>query len=103
MLKIKGFNIPSIIMLDEEKKHLTKHFLEDGFNDYIIINDLENIDSNIIKISSIIVDTPSTVITVNYPDGFTFDNIECYIAFGYNLDFIFQIDIKRIRAHCIYR
>ena len=42
MLKIKGFNIPSIIMLDEEKKHLTKHFLEDGFNDYIINEDIEN-------------------------------------------------------------
>ena len=42
MLKIKGFNIPSIIMLDEEKKHFTKHFLEDGFNDYIINEDIEN-------------------------------------------------------------
>lgn len=42
MQKIKGFNIPSIIMLDEDKKHLSKHFLEDGFNDYIINEDIEN-------------------------------------------------------------
>lgn len=45
---------------------------------------MKNIDNNTIKISSIIVDTPSTVITVNYPDGFTFDNIECYIAMFYH-------------------
>ncbi|MGN1378909.1 MAG: ATP-binding protein [Bacilli bacterium] len=42
MQKIKGFNIPSIIMLDEDKKQLIKHFLEDGFNDYIINEDIEN-------------------------------------------------------------
>lgn len=42
MKKIKGFNIPVIIMLKEDKEHIKEHYLEDGFTDYILLNNLEN-------------------------------------------------------------
>ena len=42
MKEVKGFNIPVIIMLKEDKEHIKDHYLNDGFNDYILIDNLEN-------------------------------------------------------------
>ena len=47
MKEIEGFNIPVIIMLKEDKENIKNHYLEDGFNDYIILN---NIDSELDRI-----------------------------------------------------
>ena len=41
-IKKLNLDIPVMVMLDENNKKLGKHFIEDGFTDYIIINDLEN-------------------------------------------------------------
>ena len=37
--KIENFNIPVIIMLNKNKEKIKEHFLEDGFNDYLLIED----------------------------------------------------------------
>ena len=42
MQKIKDFKIPTIIMLKNDKENIKKHFLEDGFNDYLLIDSLES-------------------------------------------------------------
>ena len=42
MKKVNGFNSPVIIMLKEDKEHIKDHFVEDGFADYILLNNLEN-------------------------------------------------------------
>lgn len=42
MKKVKGFDSPVIIMLKEDKEHIKDHFIEDGFSDYILMNNLEN-------------------------------------------------------------
>lgn len=47
MQEINGFNTPAVVILDKDKEHLKKHYLEDGFNDYIIT---ENIDSDLDRI-----------------------------------------------------
>ncbi len=47
MKEIKGFDTPVIIMLKEDKEHIKEHFLEDGFSDYLL---LENIDSELERI-----------------------------------------------------
>lgn len=49
MQKINNFKVPSIIMLDENKKYLSKHYIEDGFSDYLINEDVENYLNKIIK------------------------------------------------------
>ena len=41
MKKIKDFDIPAIIMLNKDKENIRKHFLEDGFNDCILIDNIE--------------------------------------------------------------
>ena len=41
MKKIKGFNAPVIIMLKEDKEHIKEHFIDDGFDDYILLNNLD--------------------------------------------------------------
>ena len=45
--KIDGFNIPMVIMLDENKKHIKEQYIDDGFADYIM---LDNFDKEIEKI-----------------------------------------------------
>ena len=47
MQEIKGFDTPVVIMLKEDKEHIKEHFLEDGFSDYLL---LENIDSELERI-----------------------------------------------------
>ena len=44
MQKIKGFNTPCIVMLNESKKGLAKHFIEDGFSDYLINEDIDGLN-----------------------------------------------------------
>ena len=45
----KGFNVPTVVMLRQEKESLIKHYLEDGFDNYIIKEDLEKDFNKIIK------------------------------------------------------
>lgn len=45
--KLKDFNIPTIIILKEDKEHIKEHFLNDGFSDYIL---LKNLDSELNRI-----------------------------------------------------
>lgn len=40
--EIKDFNIPVIIMIDPNKENLKKHFLDEGFDNYILASDFEN-------------------------------------------------------------
>ncbi len=47
MQKVKGFRAPVIIMLKKDKDNIKDHFLEDGFKDYLLIN---NIDSELDRI-----------------------------------------------------
>ena len=42
MREIKGFNAPTIIMLKEDKEHFKEHYLEDGFNDYLLLDNIES-------------------------------------------------------------
>lgn len=42
MKEIKGFNTPVIIMLGEDKENIKDHYLDDGFSDYILLDNLEN-------------------------------------------------------------
>ena len=49
MQKIKGFSSPCIVMLNESKKGLAKHYIEDGFSDYIIIEDIDSLNKIIQK------------------------------------------------------
>ena len=44
MQKIKGFNTPCIVMLNESKKGLSKHYIEDGFSDYLINEDIDSLN-----------------------------------------------------------
>ena len=39
--ELKKFNIPVIVMLEKEKDFIKKHYIEDGFTDYILKNNLE--------------------------------------------------------------
>lgn len=41
MQEIKGFNTPVIIMLNEDKGHIKDHYLNDGFSDYLLLDNLE--------------------------------------------------------------
>ena len=49
MQKIKGFSSPCIVMLNESKKGLAKHYIEDGFSDYIINEDIDSLNKIIQK------------------------------------------------------
>ena len=49
MQKVKGFSSPCIVMLNESKKGLAKHYIEDGFRDYIIIEDIDILNKIIQK------------------------------------------------------
>ena len=49
MQKIKGFSSPCIVMLNESKKGLAKHYIEDGFSDYIINEDIDSLNKIIEK------------------------------------------------------
>ena len=40
--KIKGFNIPVIVMLKENKEQIKEHYLEDGFKDYLLIKNFKS-------------------------------------------------------------
>lgn len=40
--ELKNFDIPVIIMLDNGKEKIKEHYLEDGFNDYILVDNLDN-------------------------------------------------------------
>lgn len=39
--QIKGFNIPTIILLQKEKESIKEHYLEDGFTDYLLLDSLD--------------------------------------------------------------
>lgn len=45
----KGFNIPTVVMLKKEKESLKEHYIDDGFDDCIIKENLENDYDRIIK------------------------------------------------------
>ena len=49
MQKIKGFNTPCIVMINESKKGLAKHYIEDGFSDYLINEDIDSLNKIIEK------------------------------------------------------
>ena len=49
MQKVKGFSSPCIVMLNESKKGLAKHYIEDGFSDYIINEDNDSLNKIIQK------------------------------------------------------
>ena len=40
LMKIKKFNSKVIVMITSDKKHLKKHYIEDGFDDVILKDDL---------------------------------------------------------------
>ena len=40
--KIKGFNIPVIVMLKENKEQIKEHYIEDGFKDYLLIKNFKS-------------------------------------------------------------
>ena len=39
--EIKKFNIPVVVLLDKNKEFIKRHYLEDGFDDYILRSNLE--------------------------------------------------------------
>lgn len=45
----KGFNVPTIVMLNKNKESLKEHYVEDGFNDYLRKENLEEEFDRIIK------------------------------------------------------
>ena len=40
--EINKFNVPCIVILDSNKENIKKHYIEDGFSDYILTSDLRN-------------------------------------------------------------
>ena len=38
---VKGFDIPTIIMLHEDKERIAKAYISDGFSDYLVIDRLD--------------------------------------------------------------
>ena len=42
MQEVEGFNTPVIIMLKEDKEHIKEHYLDDGFKDYLLLNNLDS-------------------------------------------------------------
>ena len=49
MKEIDNFNIPVIVILDSNKENIKKHYIEDGFNDYILLSDINNEIKRIIE------------------------------------------------------
>ena len=49
MKEISGFDIPVIIMLREDKKHIKDHYIDDGFKDYLLLDNLESELNRIIE------------------------------------------------------
>ena len=49
MKEVNGFNTPTIIMLGEDKEHIKEHYLDDGFKDYLLLNNLDNEIDRIIE------------------------------------------------------
>ena len=47
MEEVPGFNTPVIIMLGEDKENIKDHYLDDGFSDYIL---MDNLDSELDRI-----------------------------------------------------
>ena len=47
--ELKDFDTPVIIMLDTDKDNIKDHYLEDGFNDYLLTDDLDNELDRIVK------------------------------------------------------
>ncbi len=41
MKELPGFKMPVIIMLNEDKDHIKDHYLDDGFSDYLLLDNLE--------------------------------------------------------------
>ena len=41
-INIDKFNIPVIVMLQENKESIKEHYIKDGFEDYLLIRDLKN-------------------------------------------------------------
>ena len=39
--KLKDFDIPVIVMLNESKESIKDHYIKDGFDDYLLTNNLE--------------------------------------------------------------
>ena len=39
--EIKKFNTPVVVLLDKNKEFIKRHYLEDGFDDYILRSNLE--------------------------------------------------------------
>ena len=42
LMKEKKFNTPVIVMLNNNKDNIKEHYINDGFSDYILLNDLKN-------------------------------------------------------------
>ncbi len=42
MSEIEGFKVPVIVMLNEDKDHIKERYLEDGFSDYLLLDNLDN-------------------------------------------------------------
>ena len=42
MKEVPGFKTPVIIMLGEDKDHIKDHYLDDGFSDYLLLDNLES-------------------------------------------------------------
>jgi signal transduction histidine kinase len=42
MQKLNDFKTPVIIMLNEDKDHIKDHYLDDGFSDYLLLDNLES-------------------------------------------------------------
>ena len=40
--KLNDFNIPTIIMLKKDKENIKEHFVNDGFSDYLLLDNLDN-------------------------------------------------------------
>ena len=47
--KIDKFNKPVIVVLNDNKKAMKQHYLNDGFNDYIVNTNIEEDYDRIVK------------------------------------------------------
>ncbi len=47
---IEGFNTPVVVMINKSNEHLGKHYLEEGFTNYIITDDLINNLDELLKL-----------------------------------------------------
>lgn len=45
----KGFNVPTIVMLNKNKESIKEHYIEDGFSDYLRKENMEEEFDRIIK------------------------------------------------------